>query len=88
MVEVRRDATGDVVLNQLFRHTRLQTSFPVNMLAMNSGRPEQMGLKDVIAAFCDFRKEVVTRRSVYLLGKAREAFRMAEHLPNAKPALS
>ncbi|MEC8517177.1 MAG: DNA gyrase subunit A, partial [Pseudomonadota bacterium] len=72
VVEVRRDATGDVVLNQLFRHTRLQTSFPVNMLAMNSGRPEQMGLKDVIAAFCDFRKEVVTRRSVYLLGKARE----------------
>ncbi len=72
VIEVRRDATGDVVLNQLFRHTRLQTSFPVNMLAMNSGRPEQMGLKDVIAAFCEFRMEVVTRRSIYLLGKARE----------------
>jgi len=72
VVEVRRDATGDVVLNQLFRHTRLQTSFPVNMLAMNSGRPEQMGLKDVISAFCEFRMEVVTRRSIYLLGKARE----------------
>ena len=72
VVEVRRDATGDVVLNQLYRHTRLQTSFPVNMLAMNSGRPEQMGLKEVIAAFCEFRMEVVTRRSIYLLGKARE----------------
>ncbi|MGC6520040.1 MAG: DNA gyrase subunit A [Candidatus Puniceispirillaceae bacterium] len=72
VIEVRRDSVGDVVLNQLYRHTRLQTSFPVNMLAMNSGRPEQMGLKDVIAAFCDFRREVVTRRSVHLLGKARD----------------
>ena len=72
VVEVKRDAAGDVVLNQLWRHTRLQTSFPVNMLAMNGGRPEQMGLKDVIAAFCEFRREVVTRRSVYQLGKARE----------------
>ena len=72
VIEVRRDAVGDVVLNQLYRHTRLQTSFPVNMLAMNAGRPEQMGLKDVIAAFCDFRKEVVTRRSIHLLGKARD----------------
>jgi DNA gyrase subunit A len=61
-----------VVLNQLYRHTRLQTSFPVNMLAMNAGRPMQMGLKDVISAFCDFRKEVVTKRSIHLLGKARE----------------
>ena len=72
VIEVKRDAAGDVVLNQLWRHTRLQTSFPVNMLAMNGGRPEQMGLKDVIAAFCEFRREVVTRRSVYQLGKARE----------------
>ena len=72
VVEIKRDASGDVVLNQLWRHTRLQTSFPVNMLAMNGGRPEQMGLKDVIAAFCEFRREVVTRRSIHLLGKARE----------------
>jgi DNA gyrase subunit A len=72
VIEIKRDAAGDVVLNQLWRHTRLQTSFPVNMLAMNGGRPEQMGLKDVIAAFCEFRREVVTRRSVYQLGKARE----------------
>ena len=72
VIEIKRDASGDVVLNQLWRHTRLQTSFPVNMLAMNGGRPEQMGLKDVIAAFCEFRREVVTRRSIYQLGKARE----------------
>ena len=72
VIEVRRDSVGDVVLNQLYRHTRLQTSFPVNMLAMNGGRPEQMGLKEVISAFCDFRKEVVTRRSIHLLGKARD----------------
>ena len=72
VVEVKRDSSGDVVLNQLYRHTRLQTSFPVNMLAMNAGRPQQMGLKDVISAFCDFRREVVTRRSIYLLGKARD----------------
>ena len=72
VVEVKRDSSGDVVLNQLYRHTRLQTSFPVNMLAMNGGRPQQMGLKDVISAFCDFRREVVTRRSIYLLGKARD----------------
>ncbi len=72
VIEIKRDAAGDVVLNQLWRHTRLQTSFPVNMLAMNGGRPEQMGLKDVIVAFCEFRREVVTRRSVYQLGKARE----------------
>ena len=72
VIEIKRDAAGDVVLNQLWRHTRLQTSFPVNMLAMNGGRPEQMGLKDVISAFCEFRREVVTRRSVYQLGKARE----------------
>ncbi len=72
VIEIKRDAAGDVVLNQLYRHTRLQTSFPVNLLAMNAGRPMQMGLKDVIAAFCEFRKEVVVRRTTFLLGKARE----------------
>ena len=72
VIEIKRDATGDVVLNQLYRHTRLQTSFPVNLLAMNRGRPQQMGLKDVISAFCDFRKEVVIRRTSFLLNKARD----------------
>jgi DNA gyrase subunit A len=61
-----------VVLNQLYRHTRLQTSFPVNLLAMNGGRPQQMGIKDVIVAFCAFRKEVVVRRTTFLLSKARD----------------
>lgn len=72
VIEIKRDAQGDVVLNQLYRHTRLQTSFPVNLLAMNGGRPQQMGLKDVITAFCAFRKDVVVRRTTFLLSKARD----------------
>ncbi|XDZ70827.1 DNA gyrase subunit A [Alphaproteobacteria bacterium LSUCC0744] len=72
VIDIKRDASGDVVLNQLYRHTRLQTSFPVNLLAMNGGRPQQMGLKDVIVAFCSFRKEVVVRRTTFLLAKARD----------------
>ena len=72
VIEVKRDGSGDVILNQLYRHTRLQTSFTVNMLAMNGGRPQQMGLKDVLVAFCDFRQEVVVRRTEFLLGKARD----------------
>ena len=72
VIEVKRDGSGDVILNQLYRHTRLQTSFAVNMLAMNGGRPQQMGLKDVLVAFCDFRQEVVVRRTEFLLGKARD----------------
>ncbi|HEX7969678.1 MAG TPA: DNA gyrase C-terminal beta-propeller domain-containing protein, partial [Stellaceae bacterium] len=72
VVELKRDASADVVLNQLFRHTPLQTSFGVNMLALNGGRPELLGLRDIIAAFIAFREEVVTRRTIHLLGKARE----------------
>ncbi|HKW54178.1 MAG TPA: DNA gyrase subunit A [Stellaceae bacterium] len=72
VVELKRDASSDVVLNQLFRHTPLQTSFGVNMLALNGGRPELMNLREIVAAFVAFREEVVTRRTVYLLGKARE----------------
>jgi DNA gyrase subunit A len=72
VVELKRDASSEVVLNQLFRHTPLQTSFGVNMLALNGGRPELMNLRDIIAAFVAFREEVVTKRTVYLLGKARE----------------
>ena len=72
VIEIKRDASGDVVLNQLYRHTRLQTSFPVNLLAMNAGRPMQMGLKEVIIAFCRFRKEVVVRRTTFLVNKARD----------------
>jgi DNA gyrase subunit A len=72
VVELKRDAMSDVVLNQLYRYTPLQTSFGVNMLALNAGRPELLSLKDIIAAFVEFREEVVTRRTVYLLTKARE----------------
>src|SRR5437763_7377043 len=72
VVELKRDADPEIVLNQLFRHTALQTSFGVNMLALNGGRPETMTLRDVIAAFIAFREEVITRRTTYLLNKARE----------------
>ncbi len=72
VAELKRDALSDIVLNQLYRHTALQTSFGVNMLALNGGRPEQMTLRDVIAAFVAFREEVITRRTSHLLGKARE----------------
>ena len=72
VVDLKRDAMGDVVLNQLYRYTQLQTSFGVNMLALNGGRPELMGLKDVISAFIDFREEVITRRTIFELRKARE----------------
>ncbi|MCB8821150.1 DNA gyrase subunit A [Microvirga rosea] len=72
VVEIKRDAMADVVLNQLYRYTPLQTSFGANMVALNGGRPELMTLKDLIRAFVDFREEVVSRRTKYLLGKARE----------------
>ena len=72
VMELKRDATPDVVLNQLWRHTPAQSSFPANMLAIRGGRPEILGLKDIIAAFVTFREEVITRRSKYELLKARE----------------
>jgi DNA gyrase subunit A len=72
VVEIKRDAMADVVLNQLYRYTPLQTSFGANMVALNGGRPELMTLKDLIRAFVDFREEVVSRRTKYLLNKARE----------------
>jgi len=72
VVELKRDADPDIVLNQLFRYTALQTSFGVNMLAINGGRPEQLTLRDIIVAFIAFREEVITRRTTYLLNKARE----------------
>jgi DNA gyrase subunit A len=72
VVELKRDADPDIVLNQLFRYTALQTSFGVNMLAINGGRPEQLTLRDIIVAFIAFREEVITRRTNYLLNKARE----------------
>jgi DNA gyrase subunit A len=72
VVELKRDAMSDVVLNQLFRYTPLQTSFGINMLALNGGRPELMNLADVLRAFIAFREEVIVRRTVFDLGKARD----------------
>jgi DNA gyrase subunit A len=72
VIELKRDASADVTLNQLYRFSSLQQSFGVNMLALNNGRPQQMTLKDFIATFVAFREEVVTRRTKYDLNKARE----------------
>ena len=72
VIEIKRDADANVILNQLFRHTRFQTAFSVNLLALNSGRPEQMGLKQVISAFVSFREEVIYKRTRFHLKKARE----------------
>jgi DNA gyrase subunit A len=72
VIELKRDSTPEVVLNQLFRFTQLQTSFGVNMLALDAGRPRQMGLKDALSCFIAFREEVILRRARFELGKARE----------------
>ena len=72
VVELKRDATPDVVLNQLFRFTPMQTSFGCNMLALNGGRPEQLTLRRFLTCFLDFREDVVARRTAYELRKARE----------------
>ena len=72
VIELKRDAVGDVVLNQLYRYTSLQTSFGVNMVALNGGRPELMNLKDLLVAFIAFREEVISRRTKFRLNKARD----------------
>jgi DNA gyrase subunit A len=72
VIELKRDAVADVVLNQLYRFTSLQTTFGANIVALNGGRPEQMTLKDMITAFSQFREEVITRRTKFLLNKARD----------------
>ena len=72
VIELKRDATAEVVLNQLFRFTPMQTYFGCNMLALNGGRPEQLTLRGFLTAFLDFREDVVARRTAYLLRKARE----------------
>ena len=72
VVELKRDATAEVVLNQLFRFTPMQTYFGCNMLALNGGRPEQLTLRRFLTCFIDFREDVVARRTAYELRKARE----------------
>jgi len=76
VVELKRDAVGDVVLNQLFRYSPLQTSFGANVLALNGGRPEVMNLRNIIEYFIRFREEVITRRTKYKLMKARDRAHM------------
>ncbi len=72
VLELKREAMGEVVLNQLYRFTPLQQSFPANMVALSGGRPSVMNLLDLISAFVGFREEVVGRRTKYLLKKARD----------------
>ncbi|MGZ0189315.1 MAG: DNA gyrase subunit A [Alphaproteobacteria bacterium] len=72
VMELKRDANAEVVLNQLFRHTPLQTTFGVNMLALNGGRPELLPLKAILEAFVTFREQVIARRTQYELRKARD----------------
>ncbi len=72
VIELKRDAVPDVVLNQLYRYTPLQTSFGANMVALDSGRPQVMNLKDLLNVFIAFREVVISRRTKFLLGKARD----------------
>ncbi len=72
VIELKRDATGEVVLNQLYRLTQLQQSFGINMLALDRGRPRQMGLKELLRLFVEFREEVILRRARFDLNKARD----------------
>ena len=72
VIELKRDAVPDVVLNQLYRFTQLQDSFGCNFVALNGGKPELLSLKQMLTAFIDFREEVVTRRTRFLLNKARD----------------
>lgn len=72
VIELKRDAVGEVVLNQLYRFTPLQSTFGANMVALNGGRPEILNLKDLLTAFLNFREEVIGRRTKFRLGKARD----------------
>lgn len=72
VIEIKRDFHPEIILNQLFRYTSLQTSFGSNMIALNAGRPQLMNLREMIAAFIAFREEVIRRRTIYELGKARD----------------
>ncbi len=72
VIEVKRDFQADVILNQLYKFTPLQSSFAMNMLAINNGRPMMMNLRDMISAFVDFREDVIRRRTIFNLNKARD----------------
>ena len=72
VIDIKKDTQGDVVLNQLWKHTRLQSTFSINMLALDNGQPKQMNLKDILLSFNKFKKEVVLNRTKFLLNKARD----------------
>ncbi len=80
VIELKRDTVAEVVINQLYKHTALQESFGVNMLAIADGRPKLLSLRDALKAFLDHRKEVVTRRTAYDLRKAEERLHILEGL--------
>ncbi len=72
VIELKKDVDANIILNQLYKNTLLQTTFNSNMLALNKGKPEQMNLKDLLIAFIDFREEVITKRTIFDLNKARD----------------
>ncbi|GAB7220214.1 DNA gyrase subunit A [Vibrio comitans] len=80
VVECKRDAVGEVVLNNLYAHTQLQTTFGVNMVALDKGQPKHFNLKEMLKAFVDHRREVVTRRTIFELRKARDRAHILEGL--------
>lgn len=81
VIEVKRDAVGEVVLNNLYSQTQLQVSFGINMVALHHGQPKIMNLKDIIAAFVRHRREVVTRRTIFELRKARDRAHISKRWP-------
>ena len=72
VIELKKDVDSNIILNQLYKNTLLQTTFNSNMLALNKGKPEQMNLKDMLTAFIEFREEVITKRTIFDLNKARD----------------
>ena len=80
VIELKRDAVSEIIINQLYKHTSLQESFGINMLAIVDGRPKLLNLRDALRAFLDHRKEVVTRRTAFDLRKAEERLHILEGL--------
>lgn len=80
VIECKRDAVGEVVLNNLYANTQLQTTFGINMVALDNGQPKLFNLKEMLKCFVDHRREVVTRRTIFELRKARERAHILEGL--------
>ncbi len=72
VIELKKDIDSNIILNQLYKHTLIQTSFNSNMLALNKGKPEQMNLKEILSSFLDFREDIITKRTLFDLNKARD----------------